>query len=306
MNRNQKLAYLAGYIEGDGCFRANITTQKPGTIVYERSITITSVKQEPILFFKNLVGGFVSTDQKEGNRRRIYVWTVKNTDALNTAREILPYLVLKRDLCQLFITYCENIFPKTTQKLDISILETRNSLLKQIKNEIHSVGLIDKECIDQIKSTGKIKDPLEEDFIYLAGLIDSEGCFRVSKRFRKSTNIWIYNTCLEIGNTRIGIIKWLYERFGGSISYIPSKRINRKNSAIWSCHAKILYPILIRVVDYLINKREVCQELIKFQKTILKNGGDRHSDSFKESYKAVCHERELIIDRVHMLNRKGS
>jgi len=305
MERQKQLIYLAGYIDGDGCFRANITTQKQGAVVYERSITITSVKQEPILFFENLVGGFVSTDHKEGNRRRIYVWTVKNKDALATSREILPFLVMKQELCKFFIKYCENIFPKKTQKLDISILETRNSLLKQIKNEIHSVGIIRKDLIEDIKNKGKIKNPTEEDFIYLAGMIDAEGCFRVSKRFRKSTNIWIYNTCLEIGNTRIEIIKWLYERFGGSISYLHSKRINRKNSAIWSCHSQILYPILVKVVDYLINKREVCNELIKFQNTILKNGGDRHSTSFKEKYALVCQEREVIIERIHKLNRKG-
>ena len=306
MNRNQQLIYLAGYIDGDGCFRANITNQKGGAIVYERSITITSVKQEPIIFFNNLVGGFVLTDQKKGNRRRIYVWTVKNKDALETAKEILPFLVLKQNLCRFFIKYCENIFPKKTKKLHISILEIRNSLLKHIKNEIHSVGLIDKDLIDAIKNKGKIKEPSEDDFTYLSGMIDAEGCFRVSKRFRKSTNIWIYNTCLEIGNTRIGIIQWLYERFGGSITYIHAKRTNRKNAAIWSCHSQILYPILLRIVDYLINKKDVCNELIKFQKTILKNGGDRHSNSFKESYKAICQERELIIEKIHILNRKGS
>ena len=305
MNRQQQLTYLAGYIDGDGCFRANITTQKQGAIVYERSITITSVKEEPIVFFKNLVGGYTSTDQKEGNRKRIYVWTVKNNEALNTAKEILPFLVLKHDLCRFFIKYCENIFPKKTQKLHISILEIRNDLLKKMKNEIHCVGLIEKYLIEDIKTNGKIIEPTEEDFIYLAGLIDSEGCFRISKRFRKSTNIWIYNTCLEIGNTRIGIIKWLYERFGGSLTYIHSRKINRKNSCTWSCHSQILYSILIKVVDYLINKKDVCNELIKFQKTILKNGGDRHSASHKETYKAICQEREFIVERVHMLNHKG-
>jgi hypothetical protein len=305
MERQQQLIYMAGYIDGDGCFRANITTQKQSAIVYERSITITSVKEEPIIFFKNLVGGYISTDQKEGNRRRIYVWTVKNQDALNTAYEILPFLILKKDLCKFFIKYCNTIFPKKTQKLDISILEIRNSLIKQIKNEIHSVGLIDKNSIDEIKLKGKILEPSEEDFIYLAGMIDSEGCFRVSKRFRKPTNIWIYNTCLEIGNTRIGILKWLYERFGGSLTYIHSRGINKKNSITWSCHSQILYPILFKVVKYLINKKEVCNELIKFQGTILKNGGDRHSASHKETYKAICQERELIIDRIHKLNRKG-
>lgn len=305
MNTQQQLIYSAGYLEGDGCFRASVETRNTGYLSYERSITVTSVKKEPIILFKHLFGGHISSDHKKGNRKRIYVWTVKNTNAFLTAKNVFPYLVMKKNLCQYFIKYCETIFPKKTQKLHIETLNIRNSLLKEIKNEIHNVGLITKPLIDKIKTVGKIQEPSEEDFIYLAGLIDAEGCFRVSKRFRKSTNIWIYNTCLEIGNTRIGVIKWAFEHFGGSLTYIASKRQNRKNSATWSCHAQILYPILMRVVKYLINKREVCEELIKFQKTILKNGGDRNSTLFKESYKAICQERELIIDNIHKLNRKG-
>lgn len=306
MNERQQLIYLAGYIEGDGCFRANATLQKQKyeCLVYERSITITSVKEEPIQLFKNLVGGFTYTEQKKGNRRRTYTWTVKGDYSLIVAKKVLPFLVMKKDLCKLYIQYCENIL-KTNNRIDIEILNDRNSLLKQIKNDIHNCGLFEKSDIEKIKTLSNTVEPSEEDFIYLAGFIDAEGCFRISKRFRKSTNIWIYNTCLEIGNTRIECIKWLQERFGGSITYIHSRRVNRKNSATWSCHAQILLPILLKVVDYLINKKEMCIELINFQKTVLKNGGDRHSDSFKKSYKAVLIERELIVERIHKLNYKG-
>lgn len=306
MNEKQQLIYLAGYLEGDGCFRANTTIQKQqyDCIVYERSITITSVKKEPIQLFKNLVGGFIYEEQKEGNRRRTYTWTIKNDASLIVAKKVLPYLVMKKDLCNLYIKYCQNIL-KTKNKTNIDVFNERNSLLIQIKNDIHKCGLFNKCDIEKIKTLSNTVKPSQEDFIYLAGFIDAEGCFRVSKRFRKSTNIWIYNTCLEIGNTRIECIKWLQERFGGSITYIHSRGVNRKNSATWSCHAQILLPILLEVVDYLINKKEVCIELINFQKTVLKNGGDRHSDSFKESYKAVLIERELIVERIHKLNHKG-
>lgn len=303
MNEQQQFIYLAGYIDGDGCFRANITKQKSGNNVYERSITITSVKKEPISMIHNLTGGFVSTYHKAGNRRRIYVWTVKNIEAILTAQNVLPYLVLKKKFCEFFISYCQSIFP--CQRVTIERKNLRHSLLDSMKNEMQCEGAITQSAIENLKSIGKILDPTEQDFIYLAGLIDAEGCFRISKRFRKSTNIWVYNTCLEIGNTRIELIKWAYERFGGSITYTPYKKENRKNSAIWSCHAQILYPILKKVVDFLINKREVCEELIKFQNTILKNGGDRHSDMFKKTYASICQEREKIIEKIHNLNRKG-
>lgn len=306
MNEKQQLIYLSGYIEGDGCFRASTTIQKQqyNCIVYERSITITSVKEEPIKLFENLVGGFTYTEQKEGNRRRTYTWTVKGDASLIVANKVLPFLIMKKDICKLYIKYCQNIL-QNKNKTNIDVLNERNSLLKQIRNDIHNCGLFDKSDVEKIKTLSNTIKPTENDYIYLAGFIDAEGCFRVSKRFRKSTNIWIYNTCLEIGNTRIECIKWLQERFGGSISYIHSKGVNRKNTAIWSCHAQILLPILVKIVDYLINKKEVCLELIKFQKTILKNGGDRHSDSFKESYKSVLAERELIVERIHKLNHKG-
>jgi hypothetical protein len=306
MNEKQQLIYLAGYIEGDGCFRANTTIQKQHyeCVVYERSITITSVKEEPIQLFKNLVGGFTYTEQKEGNRRTTYTWTVKGDASLIVAKKVLPFLVMKKNLCKLYIQYCENIH-KTNNRVNTEILDQRNSILKQIKNDIHNCGLFEKSDIEKIKTLSNTIEPSKEDFIFLAGFIDAEGCFRISKRFRKSTNIWIYNTCLEIGNTRIECIKWLQERFGGSITYIHSKGVNRKNSATWSCHAQILLPILLKVVDYLINKKQMCIELINFQKTILKNGGDRHSDSFKKSYKAILQERELIVERIHKLNHKG-
>lgn len=304
MDTTQQLIYLAGYIEGDGCFRAGITTQKSGQIVYERSITITSVKEEPIILFKELVGGFTYTEQKEGNRRKTYTWTIKNDASLIVARKVLPFLDMKKKLCELYISYCENIL-ETKKRIVINTINDRNFLLKQIREEIHESGKVSITQIEFIKTLSKTIAPSFQDFIYLAGFIDAEGCFRISKRFRKSTGIWIYNTCLEIGNTRIECIKWLYERFGGSITYISPRNKAKKPSATWSCHAQILMPILKNVVEFLINKKEVCLELIKFQKTILKNGGDRHSASHKETYKAICQERELIVEKVHKLNRTG-
>jgi hypothetical protein len=305
MDKIKQLIYLAGYIDGDGCFRANITTQKTGYIVYERSLTISSVKKEPLVVFKNLLGGAIREEQKQENHKKIYAWTIKGDASLKASEKIQPFLVMKKEECSIFIRYCKSISEYPIKQVGTQILKVRDSLIDEIRDEIHHAGLIAKDLIEDIRKNRSSIKPTEEDYIYLAGLIDAEGCFRVSKRFRKSTNIWIYNTCLEIGNTKIKMMQWLSDRFGGSICYIPTKRINRRDSATWCAHSQILYPILIKVVDHLINKKEVCNELIKFQKTILTNGGDRHSSTFKEKYKAVLQERELIVEKIHLLNHKG-
>jgi hypothetical protein len=177
-----------------------------------------------------------------------------------------------------------------------------------MRNEIHKNNLVTKSQIFDLKNFKSTIKSSQEDFIYLAGLIDSEGCFRISARFRYRNNRAekIYNTVLEIGNTKIIIHKWLIKRFGGSITYIFPKNKNRRESATWSIHAKSLYPILFSVHPFLINKKDVCYQLMKFQQTILPNGGDRHSSFFKEEIKRRFLLRDKIIESVHKLNHKGN
>jgi hypothetical protein len=301
---NNLLRYFAGYIDGDGCFRCNITTQKNGIVVYERSITVTSVKREPIDLFFDFFGGHTTEQQKGGNRRRTYSWCIKGDDAREVAIRIEPFLVIKNSQCSIFIDYCNSISHNKFRQVDESILNQRNQLISKIRDEIHNSDLIDREKIIDIKEIRNTIEPSKYDFPYLAGIIDSEGCFRISHRFRPRTNNKIYNTALEIGNTRASIIKWLAERFGGSISF-TEKRDNRKSTSIWSIHSKSLKNILKDVFPFLVTKKEVAEELIRFQNTILKNGGKRSSESFKKEFQEICLHRERIIENIHKLNKKG-
>jgi len=304
MNEEQKLRYLAGYIDGDGCFRVNITTQKSGTIVYERSITVTSTCKESIIFFKNIFGGYITSEQKQGNRRKTYTWAVKNKLSYLVAVKIRNFLICKRNQCELYIKYCENLFRTNYQKISIQNIVERNNLVNQIKENIHDFDLLSKEQIQELKKYPMIIEPSINDYFYLSGLIDAEGCFRIVKRFRKSSNSFIYNTELAIGNVKFSIIEWLFHRFGGSLTFTQKKSPSR-NFACWSIHSKALIPIIKNVKDFLIVKKKVCQELINFQNTILKNGGKRSSTKFKELFKSICKERDLIIERVHILNHRG-
>ncbi len=304
MNEEQKLRYCAGYIDGDGCFRVNITTQKSGTVVYERSITVTSTCKESINFFKIIFGGFINSCQKKGNRKKTYTWTVKSKISHPVAIKIRNFLICKKQQCDLFIQYCDNISESNCQKVSFDIIQQRNSFISQIRDNIHNSDLIDADKIKNLKNQPNIIEPTFDDFIYLAGLIDAEGCFRIVKRFRKSSNSFIYNTELAIGNVKYSIIEWLYHRFGGSLTFVAKKSPSR-NFSCWSIHSKSLKPILETIKDILIVKREVCCELINFQNTVLKNGGKRSSLGFKEFFKTICRKRDLIADRVHLLNHRG-
>ena len=101
------------------------------------------------------------------------------------------------------------------------------------------------------------------------------------------------------------MLDWLVKRFGGTLTFVHPNKQNRA-IGIWAIHSKKLALILPKIIPFLFNKKDVCQELINFQQTILPNGGDRHSFVFKETYERLCHIRKEIIERVHKLNHKGS
>jgi len=302
----QKYIYCAGYIDGDGCFYLGKTFQKKNSIsVYEYSIQSSSVKREPLDCFVKWFGGHVTKKPSKARHKDIYTWTIKTIKSNRAAKIILPYLVDKHAQCTMFIKFYTHIKRNNFKPVTNDILVIRDSIIESIRKEKHMSHHITKEKIEELntlKKTVTINDEL--DYPYLAGLMDSEGCFRIKHWKPKNRPNSVYNITIEIGNTRFPILQWLIERFGGSIYYIPPKT-RKKASATWTLSAASLYAILPKIRPYLISKKEVCDKLIEFQKTILPNGGDRHSELFRALFEKRREVRERIIDEVHKFNLKG-
>lgn len=165
-------------------------------------------------------------------------------------------------------------------------------------------SFVTRENIEALKGTRSLLTPREENWAYLAGLIDAEGCFRVKKWTPKGKPNPVYAISLEIGNTKFPIFPWLMERLGGNISFIEAKH-RKRCSAIWSLSAEALYKVLPNIIPFLRSKREVAEALMEFSQTIIPNGGDRHSVEFNRRYADILSKREEIVARVHKLNAKG-
>lgn len=302
------LIYLAGYVDGDGCLRCGTTIQKCGVVVYELSITITSIKKEVLVHFKERFGGNISTVKAKENHRTAHAWTIKGNAAAQLAKKLIPYLVNKAVESSYFIELSSTIKPNSFKKVSSETISHRNNIISQKRIENHENGLVNNESIKFFKTLKNTIKPTEDDFIYLAGLVDSEGCIRISNRcrYRNGKAERIYNTVLEIGNTKIEMIGWLVKRFGGSLTFIQPKISTRRAVGLWAIHSQALKPILAKIEPFLINKKDVCHEIMNFQQTILPNGGDRHSPAFKKTFERLCLIRHEIIERVHKLNHKGT
>ena len=299
-------AYAAGYIDGDGCIYLGKTIQKPKMItVYEYSIQIVSVKRPILDHFKDIWGGNVRKKPFKPNHKDAFCWTIKGRIAAYFMQDIHLFLVEKNIQASLFLYFSSLVHCNNFKTIDQTLINVREELINNIRKEKHLNNLITKESIDALKERQCIITPGEIDYPYLAGLIDSEGCFRIKKWKPKNRPNHVYNITVEIGNTKLPVLPWLIERFGGSVVFIPAKT-NKRASATWTLSAAALYEILPKIRPFLVSKKEVCDKLIEFQKTILPNGGDRHSELFRALFEKRRDVREKIIKEVHEFNLKGS
>ena len=307
MNKiTNSIPYIAGYIDGDGCFYVGKTIQKPKMIVaFEYSIQIVSVKRDILNVFRNYFGGCIRKKPFKKLHRDAFCWTIKGQESISLTKQILPFMVDKAYQGEIFVQFAKLIFRNNFKTVKNSLLNERNRLINLIREDKHMNNLITQEDIEGPKEKANTITPSSVDYPYLAGLIDSEGCFRIKKWKPKKRPNPVYNINLEIGNTKLPLMPWLIERFGGSVVFIPAKA-NKKAAAIWTLSAAALYEILPKIRPFLTNKQIVCDKLIEFQKTILPNGGDRHSELFRALFEKRREIREKIISEIHKLNHKGS
>lgn len=304
-NTDEIFSYTGGYLDGDGCFYTGIYIQKPKNIqIFESSIQVVSVKIEILNFFKSFYGGAIRMKPKKDRHKDSFCWTIKGYDALSVCYKIYNFVIDKYPQIILFMEYINSITSNYYQIVSKNIIERRCNIIKLMREEKHMNNLIDKESIDKLKDIKFTISPAPLDFPYLAGLIDSEGCFRIKKWKPKNRPNNVYNIALEIGNTKFPILPWLIARFGGSACFIPAKS-NKKASALWTLSSNSLHAILPKIHPYLRGKKEVCGKLMEFHNTILPNGGDRHSELFHELFEKRIKVRESIINDVHILNKKG-
>lgn len=296
--------YIAGYIDGDGCIYIGTFKQKTIT-VYEFSLQIVSVKEPVLHVFKNAFGGVIRKKPIKEKHRDAYCWTIKGPHAIQLITQVTNYVVEKKYQCELFVQFTEIIKPNNFRTIANKIIDKRKELINQMREEKHMNNHVTRESIEQLKNEKFTITPSETDYPYLAGLIDSEGCFRIKKWKPKNKPNYVYNITVEIGNTKLPIMPWLVKRFGGSVTFIEAKGI-KKASATWTLSAAALYEILPNIRPFLRSKKEVCDLLIEFQQTILPNGGDRHSELFRALFEKRIEVRERIVAQVHQFNHKGS
>jgi len=302
IHKQTDYAYCAGYIDGDGCFY--IGYESPSKLNKRRarkpitSIVISSVNKDVLESFKYIFGGSVHLSKAENNNNKaLYQYSSKKQDSINLIDKILPYLVEKQE---------ESLVTKKFATTDNN--QTRQECINKMKLLKTVSNLATQDHVQEFKRHKLTIIPTEYDFAYLAGFIDAECCFQISRYKHKDGPNLSYKILLQCNNTKYPVFKWLIERFGGSISFINRIKTQKakKNQLCWRISCKALSKIINHIYPFLKHKKPVCEELMKFYTTTLPNGGARHTEKFRTHYANVLKVREEIVVNVHKLNLKGT
>lgn len=287
----ENINYLAGYIDGDGCFYITKTTDK------FRATLIVSSTYIPVLeHFKSQFGGDIyPVITKKETWKQQFHWRLYMKESLEMAKKVIPYLTEKRTQAFKFCNFIQN----PTHKV-------RFNMIEEIRND--RKGDITSITIEEIRKLPIIGFQKDFEYAYLAGFIDAECSFSINKYKPKKAPNPVYKIVLECNNTSKEIFFWLHQRLGGSLTFINRNFINpnHSNQINWKISGKKLSYLLPFIQPYLIQKKPHCELLMKFYKTTIPNGVSRKTESFKKSYASTLVLRDTFVSQLHSLNQKGS
>lgn len=291
--KKSALCYLAGYLDGDGCFHISLSKKRRD----RASIKITSTSEKNLLHFKKTFGGSVSLAQKaHDNSKDLWQYSIGKRSVLSFVTKLHPLLVEKQKECKIMIDFMKD-----------QSLEERSALIEKMQKTKSSEGLVCQSHIEEFNSLKNTIKPTTNDFAYLAGFIDAECSLGIQRYKVKNKPNYLYKVLLQCNNSKYPVFKWLIQKFGGFVSFVNKSKCSksRRNQITWRLSAKALSRILPCIKPFLLHKKPVCEELIKFYNTTLPNGGDRQSENFRDAYSEIVKRKEEIVKNVHKLNLKG-
>lgn len=104
----EHLAYLAGIIDGEGCFWIGIITQKDKP-QWRGLLKIDNTDKKLFEWIDQYFGGTASARNRTTSSRKferdIYTWTFTGDRLMDICEQLLPFLVIKKEHCANMIKF---------------------------------------------------------------------------------------------------------------------------------------------------------------------------------------------------------
>jgi hypothetical protein len=300
-NKEYKLAYLAGILDGDGSFSLIKASQsKSDNPIYYPLIQCASTDKEVIHFLASF-GGHVSfrneyVAKDGGVRKSSFNWKVKGRQkCLDILDSIIPYLVVKKERASYLRDYIINNDQIRGKALlsSLYLIDREKAYLKMLKFN-------NSPCI-KYQNEGLLKES-DEFWAYVAGLMDADGSFSVKKEIRKSRKNPSYTPIILLSMVdcrAIYCIKNIVK--DANILVVKAKTTTRGLMYRLSITSKeVARCFLSNAIPFLRQKKEAALTLLRFcehlQPTSYRQGGIK---------KEELEYRERMYSRMVQLNKYG-
>lgn len=266
INKETKLAYLAGALDGDGSFSLiKGTSHSSVSPLYYPMIQLANSKKELVDLFVNEFGGRFGVRKsykgKDGGiRLPSYYWKVeKSPRCLPILENLIPYLVVKKErACLLRSFIINNPFIRGSNRLSDSLLMQRE------KSYLKMRSFNDNPNINgELLSKSRQKDSNSEVFwAYVAGLMDTDGSFSLKREIRKKP---IYVPVISLTMADCRAVYFISNNFsGGNICIVKAKTAINGFCYRFSITARKVAEIFLRkCIPFLTIKKDIAKELLR-------------------------------------------
>lgn len=125
MTEGEKLAHLAGLIEGEACITINKSPENKNRThspMYRLVIRLTNTDEKMINFCVDEFGGTKRKNKRRKNTKKgglwkqQWMWDLSVRDSYNLLKRLLPYLICKLDQAELGIEFYEKCYLRSAYR----------------------------------------------------------------------------------------------------------------------------------------------------------------------------------------------
>lgn len=135
-----QIAYLAGLIDGEGCFYiGNVKQGRYGSgMQWHSMLKITSCDEVLIIWLENIFGGAKDSryrwTSKKKFTRPVYNWQATGAMLDYLLPQVLPFLIIKKQHCEIMMKYRLTSKNIGSKRLSDEINQQRIELMKQMRH----------------------------------------------------------------------------------------------------------------------------------------------------------------------------
>ena len=122
-SKNEIIAYLAGFIDGEGCIRLSKfkASSRGGRPQYKLSISVVQVDRRPLLLLLTFFGGNIEqVKRKSYNHQDAWRWYVSRRDDIRLLLDaIQPFCIVKQEQVATALLYIDKIGMNEHGKLEL-------------------------------------------------------------------------------------------------------------------------------------------------------------------------------------------